>query len=131
MKAEDFNAVVEEVKEEMSRVLEHRAQFYADEDRFRNFKNVARIKGTNKYDALHGMWLKHYEAFCNFISKPTTATPYEQWQEKIIDMINYFTLCLGMVKEDFENPKIETATLKVTAEWEEESCNLPPNKKEV
>jgi hypothetical protein len=105
MKAKDFNTVVVDVKKRMSEVLEHRAQFYADEDRFRNFKNVGRIKGTTKYDAFHGMWLKHYEALCNFMSKPTCKTPYEQWEEKIIDMINYLVLCLGMVKEDFENHK--------------------------
>jgi hypothetical protein len=103
MEAKDFNKIVESVHKECKATLINRAKFYADEDRFRNFKNVARIKNTDKYDALLGMFLKHYEAWINFMEKDPKDTPIEQWREKIIDMINYLTLCLGMAIEDIES----------------------------
>ena len=103
MEAKDFNIIVASVHKECKDVLTNRAKVYADEDRFRNFKNVARIKDTDKYDALLGMFLKHYEAWINFMSKPPKDTPIEQWREKIVDMINYLTICLGMVIEDIES----------------------------
>lgn len=102
MDAKDFNKIVESIHKECKSTLTNRATFYADIDRFRNFKNVARIKNTDKYDALFGMFLKHFEAWVNFMEKDPKSTPIEQWREKIIDMINYLTICLGMVIEDFE-----------------------------
>ena len=103
MDSRNFDSFVEHTHQQCRKILTDRAQFYADHDRFRNFKNVERITGTNKYHALQGMFMKHFEAWLNFCEKPPLTTPYDQWEEKIIDMINYLTLCLGMVKEDYED----------------------------
>ena len=102
MEAKEFNEIVKNLHKSCQSTLSNRAKIYANSDRFRNFKNVARIKNTNKYDALLGMFLKHVEAWIQFMEKDVKETPMEQWEEKITDMINYFTLCLGMVIEDFE-----------------------------
>ena len=107
MNAKKFNQIVQELHDSCKSVLSTRAEVYADKDRFRNFKKVALIKGTDKYDALLGMFLKHFEAWMNFMEKPVKETPMLQWEEKTVDMINYLTICLGMVIEDFENEKGE------------------------
>lgn len=105
MDAKNFDIIVANLHKECKSILTNRSFVYADKDRFRNFKNAGRIKGTNKYDALHGMFLKHYEAWINFMEKDVKETSIEQWREKIVDMINYLTLCLGMVIEDIEGEK--------------------------
>lgn len=103
MNTQRFNEIVTEIHLKCKSVLVDRAKYYADEDRFRNFKNIARIKSTSKYDALFGMFLKHFEAWMKFMEDGVHETPLDQWEEKIVDMINYLTLCLGMVKEDYDN----------------------------
>lgn len=101
MNNNDFGLIVVDTHNQCKSLLVDRGNIYADVDRFRNFKNVARIKGDTKYDALLGMFLKHFEAWMFFMERPATSTPLEQWREKSYDMINYITLCLGMVEEDY------------------------------
>jgi hypothetical protein len=104
MNALEFDKVVHHLHEQCRTMLSNRAATYAsDEDRFRNFKNVARMKGTDKYDALTGMMWKHIEAWLQFTKEDPTKTPFEQWTEKTIDLINYLTLTYGMVVEDFKD----------------------------
>ena len=100
MNESEFNSFVHEFDDKCFTILCNRGAVYSDADRFRNFKNVARILGCTKHDALKGMWAKHLEAWLNFMGKDPSGTSYEQWEEKTMDLINYLKLNLAMVKED-------------------------------
>jgi hypothetical protein len=103
MNAEEFNKLVKWEQDREFKVLCERGEVYAGKDRFRNFKNIARITGSTPQKALFGMFLKHFEAWMGFMEKPTIYTSFEQWQEKIGDMRNYLILCLGMVGEEYKD----------------------------
>ena len=110
MDSNDFAAIVTGIQRKEVEILIDRGKVYADEDRFRNFKNVARMRNQSTLEALLGMFMKHFEAFLCFSEKVSICdTPYEQWEEKIVDMRNYLTIALGIVIEEFRDKGLSTS----------------------
>lgn len=110
MDSNDFSAIVVGIQRKEVEILVNRGKIYADEDRFRNFKNVARMRNQSSLEALLGMFMKHFEAFLNFSEQASIIDiPYEQWEEKIVDMRNYLAVALGIVIEEFRDKGMSTS----------------------
>jgi DNA-binding Lrp family transcriptional regulator len=99
MNAQEFNKVLEEVFERVAGVLQAKAEEYADDtDRLRNFKLAAGLKEVTPIEALSGMMVKHTVSVYDYISLEDVPTLAE-WDEKIIDHINYLILLRALVVE--------------------------------
>lgn len=90
-------------------ILGNKAEYYSsDNDRLHNFKRAAQIDDITPEEALRGMQLKHRTAIADFIDRDKlTDTPLEEWQEKIIDTVNYYILLLAMVEEAFKKEEYD------------------------
>jgi hypothetical protein len=101
MKPVDFDAFLLNCLNHIQETLKSKETVYSsDKDRFHNFNRAAEMDHTTPIKSLRGMQTKHRVAIADFLDEPNvTDTPYEEWEEKIIDNINYYILMLAMVKE--------------------------------
>lgn len=104
MNHKDFNEFLESMLDKISNTLTTKAEQYSTgTDRFHNFKRAAIFDNKSSIEALRGMQTKHRVAIADFLDQTNiTDTPYEQWEEKIVDNINYYLLMLGMIKDEFD-----------------------------
>lgn len=99
MNAEDFNKVFEATVQASRDVLVKKADEYADDtDRLQNFKRAAALKGVTPIVALDGMMVKHTVSVYEYMGRDELPSLAE-FDEKIIDHINYLILLRALVVE--------------------------------
>ena len=101
MTIETLNKVVDQRVDYIRKVLTEKAsQYSSDTDRLANFRDVSCLNHTTPEAALWGFVSKHIVALSGFIkNKGSCQQPYEQWEEKIGDIINYMILLDALVRE--------------------------------
>lgn len=99
MSPAEFDEVLEEVVAEVKRILGRKADEYATDDRLHNFKVAATLQNRIPRQALGGMLAKHTVSVFDMINSGETYS-MAQWDEKIIDHINYLVLLRAIVCED-------------------------------
>lgn len=106
MKAEDFNRLVEARVETSKSVLCRKAEEYASSlDRLANFKKCAVLMNSTPEKALLGQVSKHIVAISDFIEALESGgkpIPWDWWDEKIGDTINFMMLLEGLLRERWE-----------------------------
>jgi hypothetical protein len=110
MTNEKFQEVVARRKRLIDEVLSKKADEYARGDRLSNFKSAAQIMNCNPMSALVGMMVKHEISFHDFVNdwqNRAIVQPYDRWDEKIGDMINYLILADAIIREYLEGNEIE------------------------
>lgn len=103
MKHDVFNEVVSVRLVKCRNVLcAKAAEYVTDEDRLSNFKQAAGLQSVSPEQALFGMVAKHMVALGDFCQRVTAGreVPYEMWDEKIGDIINYMLLLDAIVQEN-------------------------------
>lgn len=102
MRAEEFNKVFRETVDRSAAVLMRKASEYADDvDRLRNFKQAAHLQDESPIEALSGMMAKHTVSIYDMMKSGGRFTQ-DQWDEKILDHINYLILLRALVVEEIE-----------------------------
>lgn len=102
MDAKRFNEVFADTVERSSSVLVRKADEYADDiDRLRNFKQSGHLQDETPIEALGGMMAKHTVSIYDYINLEELPSLAE-WDEKIIDHINYLILLRALVVEATE-----------------------------
>lgn len=102
MKAEHFNKIVETRLLNCRNVLVKKADEYARGDRLSNFKAAGRIDEESPEKSLWAMWKKHIVSIMYLIDDIEAgkqSMPWEVWEEKFTDMINYAILLEGLIQE--------------------------------
>ena len=101
MNNDEFQAVLDIRVAKIDTVLKHKADEYARGDRLSNFKAAAEFLNTTPEKALMGIAIKHIIALRDFINDLDNdlCQPYERWEEKIGDIINYLILLDALVQE--------------------------------
>jgi len=101
MTQERFNEILEARLEKCRKVLSKKAEEYARGDRLSNFKKAAGAMNCTPHKALVGMWMKHIISIIDLVDdlEQGKIAPYEMWDEKLGDAINYLILLDGLVHE--------------------------------
>lgn len=101
MISEKFNKVVQNRIEQCLNLLCAKSAEYATEDRLHNFKIAARIQNCQPETALAGMMCKHTVSVYDLIrdAENGIAIPFDLWDEKINDSINYLLLLSALIEE--------------------------------
>lgn len=97
-----FKTVFEDTVSKCGEILLEKAAEYSTEaDRLHNFKLAARLQGCEPETALGGMMAKHTVSVFDYINLINTADEksLEQWDEKLIDDINYRILLRALIIE--------------------------------
>lgn len=100
MKNDVFESTLNVTLEVCRSILGVKANEYAvSEDRLHNFKRAAALAGSTPEMALRGMLAKHIISVWDFVDRTEAGeqVPYEKWDEKIIDVINYMILLRAVV----------------------------------
>lgn len=92
-----FQEILNKRLELTKEVLNFKADEYADEDQFHNFKEAAQIKGETPEQALWGMSVKHLVSIKDIINGKSANNALIS--EKIGDMINYLIILEGILYE--------------------------------
>lgn len=101
MKVERFNQVFEETVELCRGVLiDKAAQYASSHDRLHNFKQAGALQKIQPERALAGMLAKHIVSVFDMVSDKGFSPA--QWNEKIIDSINYLILLRALIWERIE-----------------------------
>ena len=99
MKVDDFDIVLDETVERVTRTLGSKAVEYADDvDRLHNFKLAGELTGQDPKQVLAGFMAKHTISIYDMIRLDKTY-PLSLWDEKIVDHINYLILLRAIVQE--------------------------------
>lgn len=103
MKIEDFEALTKKRFAHCAKIMlgVKNTMYSRNNDKFHNFKEAGRQKKETPERALMGMAMKQrvwLDDMINDIDKKQLPT-LEDMQEKITDMINYYTLLEGLVTE--------------------------------
>lgn len=95
---ENFN----EVFGKCQSILANKANEYATEDRLHNFKRAAALANNTPQEALLGMMLKHIVSICDYVERSADGEEFVmlQWDEKIIDTINYCILLRAVIIDE-------------------------------
>lgn len=100
-----FAEILEKVITTMRSTLVEKAKQYSrGGDRLGNFKKAAQRRNCTPEAALRGISVKHEVAIDDFIDDIASGDLMSivQWEEKLIDSINYNVLLLALVTERFE-----------------------------
>lgn len=103
MKSSEFSNVLKDTFEKVEGVLDSKKKEYTPQlDRLSNFKVAASLQGISNKQALLGMVAKHMVSVADYIQRDAAGEEFtvEQWDEKIIDVINYMVLLRGLIIED-------------------------------
>ena len=99
MNNDDFERVANRLLEQCHFIMFKRAMTYSKEtDRLANFRHAAGLTGRNMQQVLAGFMLKHTVSLYDMI-ETGGEYPLEQWEEKIIDHINYLILLRAVLEE--------------------------------
>lgn len=99
MDSKTFDIEVERLLGRIKEVLLSKGEEYATEDRLHNFKAAAHIQKETPRQALVGMMAKHTVSIYD-MGKSTKNFSRAQWDEKIIDHLNYLILLSAVVTEE-------------------------------
>lgn len=101
MTPERFNKIVENRLLDCRNTLVKKASEYARGDRLSNFKTAGRMDNESPEKSLWGMYKKHLVSLRDFIDdlEHDACMPWEAWEEKIRDTINYAILLEGLIQE--------------------------------
>lgn len=101
MNNKQFATVVDQLLSSVEEMLVSKQDEYAEKtDVLHNFDIAANIQGQSMQEALGGMLAKHTVSIFDMIrANVNTFTP-EQWDEKIVDHINYLILLKAIVIEE-------------------------------
>lgn len=97
-----FNNIVESRISDIKSKLASKGAEYSKEDNvFSNFESAARMLGTNRFQALRGMLVKHLVSVDDIINRIDNEIPADTMiQEKIGDIINYYILLEAMLYDE-------------------------------
>ena len=97
MNQKDFDLILENEIQRTRKVLNAKAQEYADGgDRMHNFHTAAALDDETPEQALWGFLKKHIISLADMI-KSGESQPLEKWDEKLGDFINYGFLLKALV----------------------------------
>ena len=100
MRKDRFNEMVDEYIAKCKGVLNAKdAEYSSDEDRLHNFKAAAAIQGISPRAALRGMLAKHTVSMYDMLRTDRQYTD-AQWDEKLVDHINYVFLLKGILEDE-------------------------------
>jgi hypothetical protein len=102
MMREAFQDVMRKTFAKCAEILTVKAGEYSSlMDRLHNFKQAAFFQQTTPESALSGMMAKHIVSIYDFIADLDIGRyrPLSQWDEKIIDTINYLVLLRALIVE--------------------------------
>ena len=121
MTPERFEHLLEDTITKIRSTLSNKGRVYAPgSDRLGNFKNGAKKRRTIPEDYLLSLQTKHQEAVEEFVAalKEGTDTDISEWEEKLIDEINYCILLLALIHDRHNSVgfKLDNAFTKVHAE---------------
>lgn len=111
MTQSEFREVLNSTFEKSSSVLDSkRAEYTPDADRLDNFKRAAALENVEPITALGGMLAKHTVSVHDYIDRTQRGESFtlKQWDEKIIDVINYMILLRALIIEE-ESQKTQAA----------------------
>ena len=117
MQAHDFNLVVNQTLENSRNLLLSKNDAYnPDEDKLHTFKQAGLFQEVQPTTALGGMLSKHLVALQGYINDSEgvdRAHSIEEWDEKILDVINYCVLLRALVIDGstYEGDKIDFEAL--------------------
>ena len=99
MNNDEFERVTQHLLKKANAIMFKRAMTYSKEtDRLANFRHAAGLTGRNMQQVLAGFMLKHTVSLYDMI-ETGGEYPLEQWEEKIIDHINYLILLRAVLEE--------------------------------
>lgn len=99
MDSKTFKDVLESTFSRVRNVLDSKAGEYAsNDDRLKNFRKAAHLQKETLHQALGGMMAKHTVSIYDMIEENGEYT-LDQWDEKIIDHINYLILLRAVVQD--------------------------------
>lgn len=104
MQSREFSEMVKDTMKRCLDVLEDKAKQYAPVDRHANFKMTAKMRGREPEQALIDMWMKHLTWILKSIDELPECETIFQWDERIIDTINYMLLLRGLIVERLQVP---------------------------
>ncbi len=92
MRPEEFNKIFEDTIQRCFKMLNKKEREYsANNDRLVQFKIAGALNMTNPVEALAGMMIKHTTKLY-MMSKSYSSFTLDEWDEVIIDHINYLIL---------------------------------------
>lgn len=94
-----FEEVVDDLMLKCKDILVIKAAEYAKEDRLHNFKLAAKLEGVTVKQALAGMMAKHTVSIYDMLWADKSF-PMAQWQEKLVDHMNYLILLKAILVEE-------------------------------
>lgn len=100
---EKFNEIFDETMAKCSELLGIKANDYAEgDDRLHNFMIAGDLADCSPIKAVQGMMLKHVVSVNDYINRYEDGADIsmEQWDEKILDNINYLILLRAAVIDD-------------------------------
>ena len=110
MNNSDFNQVVSDTFKMCENTLYRKGSEYSDietkveADRLSQFKLAAMQQGIYPTMALGGMMIKHTTSIYDMLRRSKDESfPLTQWNEKIIDHINYLLLLKALIVEETNN----------------------------
>ena len=99
MNNDEFERVAQHLLGKAHNIMFKRAMTYSNEtDRLANFRHAAGLTGRNMQQVLAGFMLKHTVSLYDMIETGYDY-PLDQWEEKIIDHINYLLLLRAILEE--------------------------------
>ena len=104
MKTKDFFDMFDGISRRCKELMGYKSAEYArNDDKLHNFKEAAKLEKCTPEKALRGMLTKHIISVYDFIDDLEHEKHHtmEQWDEKIIDSINYFILLRALLAERF------------------------------
>lgn len=114
MTNEDFIQCMSDALRKSDNILANkRAEYTPGADRLLSFKTAAKLQGNTPIAALGGMLSKHIVSFYDYIERVSNKDhpeyiSLEQWDEKIIDILNYMLLARALLQEE-QNNRTEVA----------------------
>jgi len=84
-------------------------EYSRNNDKLHNFKEAAKLERCTPEKALRGMLTKHVISIYDYIDDLENGNYHmlEEWDEKIIDNINYLVLLRGLLVDRFRYKKVE------------------------
>ena len=105
MRTEEFNEIFDNTISKCAEVLKAKGNEYSlDYDRLHNFKIAKQLMNSSAVNALGGMMVKHTVSVYDYVDRYERGEniSLEQWDEKIIDSMNYLILLRAVLIEECE-----------------------------
>jgi len=102
MTKNEFKEITDKLLKDCTKIRNIKSEIYATGgDRLSNFKSAAGLQRTIPERALFGMMSKHLVGLSDFVDclENNFVVNKEEWDEKIMDSINYLILLYALLKE--------------------------------